>query len=169
MKKLIEYVYYSTHGKDGLPGDCFELAIHDFLGQPLEVSARGVVDVKVKVSTKVKVGNKVEVKTSAGQLPNNLKGNSYVIYCPVVNMNADILHQEAFVLPRLKFLECLKRAKCYRESKATTGGSVTPAIQSFYNRKLGKPHGRKMFALLDELYSVPGMIMLDEFLESLDV
>lgn len=169
MKELIEYADYSTHGVDGLPGDCFELAIHDFLGQPLEVSARGVVDVKVKVTSNVKTGNKVEVKTGAGQLPNNLKGNSYVIYCPVVNLDADIFHQEAFVLPRKKFLECLKRAKCYRESKTATGGGTTPAIQSFYNRKLGKPHGLKMYALLDELYGVPDMIMLDEFLASLDV
>lgn len=157
MKNLSDYAVYSVHGEDGLTGDCFELALHDFLGQPLSVSARGVVDVKTRVSATVKTYNKVEVKTGAGQIPNNLKGNSYVVYCPVVDMNKPLIKQEAFVVKRAVFIQCLKESGCYRESKTTTAGTKTEAIQTFWNRKLNAPHGKKLYKLLDALYASEAM------------
>lgn len=144
MKKLIEYSAYSVHGEDGLAGDCFEIALHDFFGQDLCTSARGVVDLKARVSDKVKTYNKVEVKTGAGQIPNNLKGNAYIVYCPVVDLDKPLNEQKAYVLKRTDFIQCLQEAECYRVSKRTTSGSNTEAIQTFWNRKLNKPHGRKL-------------------------
>lgn len=157
MKTLYDYAVYSIHGEDGLAGDCFEAAFTEACGQEPCVSARGVVDVKVKISATVKNYNKVEVKTGAGQIPNNLKGNSYVVYCPVVDLNKPLHKQEAFVVKRAVFIQCLKDSGCYRESKRTTSGTRTEAIQTFWNRKLNAPHGRKLEKLLDALYASEAM------------
>ena len=164
MKTLIEYASLSVHGNDGLKGDCFELALHDLQGEDLAVSARGVVDIRIRVSEKVKTSNKVEVKTGAGQIPHNLKGNSYIIYCPVVDLNKTILEQEAFILPRKTFIECLVASGCYRESKRTTVGSYTEAIQTFWNSSKNAPHGKKYYKLLDALYATE-CLTLQEFFE----
>ena len=164
MKKLNDYASYSIHGEDGLAGDCFELALHDHFGQPLRVSANGVVDLKARVTATVKTYNKVEVKTGAGQIPNNLKGNSYVVYCPVVDLSKPLNKQEAFVVKRTVFIKCLQEAECYRVGKRTTSGQTTEAIQTFWNRKLNKPHGRKLSYLLDALYG-SGCQTLEEWLE----
>lgn len=161
MKKLSVYISYSTHGEDGLAGDCFELALHDFLGQDLKVSAQHVVDIKTRISDAVKTYNKVEVKTGAGEIPNNLKGNSYVIYCPVVNLDAPLNKQEAFVVKRSTFIQCLHDSGCYRASKKTSSGQTTEAIQTFWNRKQNKPHGRKLSYLLDALYESDAMTLED--------
>lgn len=162
MKTLNDYASYSIHGNDGLAGDCFELALHDHFGQPLRVSGNGVVDLKARVTAKT--FNKVEVKTGAGQIPNNLKGNSYVVYCPVVDLSLPLHKQEAFVVKRTVFIKCLQEAECYRVSKRTTSGQTTEAIQTFWNRKLNKPHGRKLSYLLDALYN-SGCQTLEEWLE----
>lgn len=164
MKKLIEYSDFSVHGNDGLRGDCFELALHDLMGDKLAVSARGVVDIRIRVSATVKTSNKVEVKSGAGQIPHNLKGNSYIVYCPVVNLEKTILEQEAFILPRKVFIECLKTSGCYRESKRTTAGSYTEAIQTFWNNSKNAPHGKKYYKLLDALYATD-CLTLQEFFE----
>ena len=161
MKTLNDYAIYSIHGEDGLAGDCFELALHDHFGQPLRVSGNGVVDLKARVTAKTY--NKVEVKTGAGQIPNNLKGNSYVVYCPVVDLSLPLHKQEAFVVKRVVFIKCLQEAECYRVSKRTTAGTSTEAIQTFWNRKLNKPHGRKLSYLLDALYA-SGCQTLEEWL-----
>jgi hypothetical protein len=162
MKTLNDYAVYSIHGDDGLAGDCFELALHDHFGQPLRVSGNGVVDLKARVTAKT--FNKVEVKTGAGQIPNNLKGNSYVVYCPVVDLSLPLHKQEAFVVKRAVFIKCLQEAECYRVGKRTTSGQTTEAIQTFWNRKLNKPHGRKLSYLLDALYA-SGCQTLEEWLE----
>lgn len=164
MKILNDYAPYSIHGVDGLPGDCLELALHDHFGQDLRVSGKGIVDLKAKVSATVKTYNKVEVKTGAGQIPNNLKGNSYVVYCPVVDLSKPLHKQEAFVVKRTVFIQCLQEAECYRVSKRTTAGTYTEAIQTFWNRKLNKPHGRKLERLLDALYA-SGCQTLEEWLK----
>ena len=154
---------YSIHGEDGLSGDCMELALKGWHGMELVMSGKGIVDLKAKVSTTVKTYNKVEVKTGAGQIPNNLKGNSYVVYCPVVDLDKPLHKQEAFVVKRTVFIQCLQEAECYRVSKRTTAGTSTEAIQTFWNRKLNKPHGRKLERLLDALYA-SGCQTLEEWL-----
>ena len=153
MKNLRYYAEYSRHGDHGLAGDCFELALHDFLGQELRVSPKGIIDLKVRVSETVKNFNKVESKTGAGEVPNNLRGNSYVIYCPVVDLDKPLNKQEAFIVKRTVFIKCLQDSGCYRQSKRTSGNTYTEAIQTFWNRKLNKPHGRKLEYLLEALYA----------------
>ena len=158
---------HSIHGNDGKMGDTFEIALKEFFGLDLKVSPNGVVDLPIKVSERVKTFNKVEVKTGAGTIQHELKGNSFVIYCPVVDMTTDLIHQEAFILERKVFIECVKRAGCFRESKKTTNNTYTEAIQTFWNNKQNKPHGKKLFALLDELYE--NGTPLSEWLEELGV
>lgn len=165
MTKFSELAIYAKHGKDGEKGDTFEIALKEFFGLELAVSPQRVVDLPAKVSEKVKHFNKVECKTGAGEIRNELKGNSYVIYCPVVNMNVDLLHQEAFILPRKIFIECIKKAGCFRQCKKSSNGTQGEAIQTFWNAKLDKPHGRKYYFLLDELYEHG--IPLSEWLEGL--
>lgn len=165
MKKLEAFESLVVHGADGAKGDIFEIALKDFFDLELSVSRQGVVDLPVKVSAKVKSFNKVEVKTGAGEVKHELKGNSFVIYCPIVDLSTDILHQEAFLIERKIFIECLKRSGCFRESKRTTNNTHTEAIQTFWNNKQNKPHGKKLFALLDELYAHG--IVLSEWLEEL--
>ena len=92
-------------------------------------------------------------------------GNSFVVYCPVVDLSTDLLHQEAFILERKVFIECLKRSGCFREGKRTSNNTYTEAIQTIWNNKQNKPHGKKLFALLDELYE-HGTV-LGEWLEEL--
>jgi hypothetical protein len=152
MTKFENLRGYAKHGKDGEMGDVFEIALKEFFGLELVVSPKKVVDLPVKVSAKVKTFNKVECKTGAGEIRNELKGNSYVIYCPVVDMGTDLIHQEAFLIQRAVFIECVKRAKCFRQSKTATNGTSGEAIQTIWNNKENRPHGRKLFALLDELY-----------------
>ena len=164
MEKLKNYAHLSTHGNDGLKGDCLELGIHAVTDGKIFVRPQGVVDLKLKISASIKTYNKIEIKSGAGQIPHNLKGNSYIIYCPVVDLEKDIYHQEAFVLPRKIFIECLKASGCYRESKRTTSGSYTEAIQTFWNNSRNEPHGRKYFKLLDALYE-SGCPTLQEVLE----
>lgn len=165
MTKLDSLSIHSIHGEHGKNGDTFEIALKEFFGLDLKVSPNGVVDLPIKVSEKVKTYNKVEVKTGAGTIQHELKGNSYVIYCPVVDMSTDLIHQEAFILERKVFIECIKRAGCYRDSKKTTNNTYTEAIQTFWNNKQNKPHGKKLFALLDELYE--NGTPLSEWLEEL--
>lgn len=152
MTKFENLKGYAKHGKDGEKGDIFEIALKEFFGLELAVSPQKVVDLPVKVTARVKTFNKIECKTGAGEIRHELKGNSFVIYCPVVDMGADLLHQEAFILQRSIFIECVKKAGCFRESKKATNGTSGEAIQTFWNNKLNKPHGKKLFALLDELY-----------------
>lgn len=152
MKNLEMFKDLAVHGADGAKGDIFEIALKDFFGLDLAVSRQGVVDLPVRVSAKVKRFNKVEVKTGAGEVKHELKGNSFVVYCPVVDLSADLIHQEAFILERKVFIECLKRSGCFREGKRTSNNTYTEAIQTFWNNKQNKPHGKKLFALLDELY-----------------
>ena len=99
-----------------------------------------------------------ESKTGAGELGfagHLLPGVQYVLYCPVVIADADgsidPYKQEAFVLTRQAFLETLEAAGAIRE-KTTTAGYRKITIQTFWNRKLGKPHGALLYRLLDGLY-----------------
>lgn len=146
---LKDYAVYNTKGEDGLAGACLEVALHDILGEKLEVRAVGKTDLRLMIEGKL---CKVEVKTGAGRLLHDCRGNSYMLYCPVVNLEADIYHQEAFLIRRKLFIQILQDVGLYRASKDSTSGPATEAIQTFWNRKLNKPHGRKYEKLLDRLY-----------------
>lgn len=146
---LKEYAIMNNKGEDGLAGACFELALHDLLGDSLEVRAAGKTDLRLRIEGKL---CRVEAKTGAGRIMNDCRGNSYMIYCPVVNMEADIYHQEAFLVTRKQFIAILQDVGLYRASKNSTSGPATEAIQTFWNRAKNLPHGRKYYRLLDKLY-----------------
>lgn len=157
---LKDYASYNNKGEDGLAGACFELALHDVLGDKLQVRASGQVDIILVIEGKPR---RVEAKTGAGRLANDCRGNSYMLYCPVVNLEADIFHQEAFLVSRKRFIAILQETGLYRASKNSTSGPATEAIQTFWNRAKNLPHGRKYYKLLDKLYE-ESYASLEEYL-----
>ena len=161
--KLSYFEQFNTKGEDGLAGACFELALHDFLGDKLEVSGVGKTDIRLNIGGKLR---KVEVKTGAGRIQADCKGNSYVVFCPVVNLDEELDRQEAFIIKRTVFIQALKDAGLYRGSKESTSGPATEAIQTFWNRKLNKPHGKKLYILLDLLYERAYMTLDDYMSEN---
>ena len=151
---------------DGYYGDTFEAQLKAFFGQPALVSRGRAIDLIVN-------NKRYECKTGAGELGNTgetaMKSISTVLYCPVFNPAADLYHQEAFVIKRKTFLEILHDVGLYRDGKVTTNtyrgkdDCTRQAIQTFWNHSKNAPHGKKYFALLDELYERCDMT-LDEFL-----
>lgn len=152
MFELKNYADLAHKGVDGERGACFELALKDFYGLEPIVSGQLEIDIRIDVDGTTKNGNKCEVKTGAGQLLHNCKGNKYIIYCPLPEMDLSLERQEAFIMRRTEFIKMLKEIGGYRESKTTTAGTKTEAIQTFWNGKLNKPHGKLYERLLDALY-----------------
>lgn len=101
---------------------------------------------------------RLEVKTGAGELGKAgriLPHCDKVVYCPVPladrNGYVDPYMQEAFFLTKEAFLEALEVAGAIR-SKKTTAGTRVVAIQTFWNRKQNKPHGRLLDRILEACY-----------------
>ena len=104
-----------------------------------------------------------EVKTGAGELDFLLHSSiKYVVYVPVVNMQEAIERQEGFVMERATFLDCLDAVGLIRTKKSTAGEMKT-TIQTFWNTKQNKPHGAKLYKLLDLLYENCLMTLEDYF------
>ena len=109
------------------------------------------------------LGVRYEIKHGGGELGEAgkrlLKGVQRVLYIPVpvtyCDANGvewiDLHQQEGFLLSRDAFLLSLEQADLLREKKPTAG-SLKVTIQTFWNAKQNKPHGRKVYALLDALY-----------------
>lgn len=116
-------------------------------------------------------GKRYEVKTGAGELGDAgdklLKGVQFVLYCPVplaeIDGTIDAYKQEAFLLTREAFIEALAEAGALRE-KVSTAGKRKVTIQTFWNRKQNKPHGRLLDRILEQMYEHCEMT-LDEMLE----
>ena len=132
------------------------------LGKATEESVKAFLHLKVQVA---KVGRTdlrkqnvcYEVKTGAGELGNYgeklVKGSSMVIYIPVVDENLPIEEQEGFVVSRETFIETLTECGLIRE-KTSTAGMHKITIQTFWNRKQNKPHGKGYQRLLDAFYGL---------------
>ena len=99
-----------------------------------------------------------EIKQGAGTLDFvfSHKAIKYVLYCPVVVVDADgsldPYKQEAFILTREAFLQALEEAGAIRTDKSFTGGSRGTAIQTFWNRSKWAPHGKLLYRVLDAMY-----------------
>lgn len=149
---------------DGFFGDSFEAGLKAAFGQPALVSRGRAFDLILD-------GMKIEVKTGAGELGNEgeraLKGVSRILYCPVFNPALPISKQEAFVVKRQDFLDMLQEIGLYRASKTTTNtyrgkdDCNRQAIQTFWNHKQGKPHGKGYERLIDALYDISEMSLQD--------
>ena len=142
-------------------GDTFDAGMKDVFGMGNLVSRGKSVDLILD-------GRHIELKTGSSELGNAdakaLRGCPLVIYCPVFDENAAIEDQEAFVIKRDKFLQVIKDAGLYRETKTTTNGRQVHAIQTFWNRTKKAPHSKKAYdRLMDGLYENMEM-MLDEFI-----
>ena len=148
---------------DGHFGDTFEAGMKKVFDMGNLVSRGRSVDLILN-------GKHYEVKTGAGELGNAdkkaLHGSSMVIYCPVYNETLSVEEQEAFVIEKNAFLQVIKDAGLYRETKTTTNKRQVHAIQTFWNRSKKAPHSKKAYnRLLDGLYENMDM-MLDEFIEA---
>ena len=134
---------------DGAMGKTFERDLKVFLGQADKVASPDKADFR----RRYKNG---EIKTGAGELGyvcgKLVKGSSFVVYVPVVDMDKPIEKQEGFILDRVTFIEMLDELGLIR-TKKTTHGTMKVTIQTFWNHKQGKPTSVKKYnALLDALY-----------------
>lgn len=145
----------NTISDSGFYGKLFEMAIHKALKRAnCSVKSAGKVDERIDRKN-------YEIKSGAGTLGEAgdklLKGVSMVIYAPVIDASVvcgdevNLSKVEGFILTRDNFLSCLEDAGLLRE-KTATNGTRKVTIQTFYNQATGKPHGKKMFDLIDLLY-----------------
>lgn len=136
----------------GKYGKATEEAVKEFLGLKVCVAKAGHTDMR-------KAQICYEIKTGAGELGDFggklVKGSSMVIYVPVVDENVPVYRQEGFVMSREVFLATLDGLGLIRE-KTSTAGKRKITIQTFYNRKQNKPHGRKLAMMLDAFYNMEG-------------
>lgn len=137
--------YNFGNNDSGRLGKAFECDLKAKFDQAVKVSAQGKIDFR-------RDNKCFEVKTGAGELDFLYKSKvKYVVYVPVVVEAQDIEAQEGFVLEREAFLNCIEAAGLLR-NKISSSGQEKVTIQTFWNGKLNKPHGKKYFALLDLLY-----------------
>lgn len=103
------------------------------------------------------LGQKFEIKTGAGELDEIIKKKTCkkVLFIPVVLEDDHGYirpeYQEGFILTREDFLKVLDEVGLIREKTSTAGYRKT-TIQTFWNHKQNKPHGSKLYKLLDLLY-----------------
>ena len=137
---------------DGKFGKSTEEGIKEFLGLKVCVAKVGRTDMRKEQVC-------YEIKTGAGELGDFggklIKGASMVIYIPVVDENLPIDRQEGFVMSREIFLETLNGLGMIRE-KTSTAGMRKITIQTFWNRKQNKPHGKGLAKMLDAFYNMEG-------------
>lgn len=134
---------------DGAMGKTFERDLKVLLGQADKVASPSKADFR----RRYKYG---EIKTGAGELGDLggklIKGSSFVVYVPVVDMEKPAEKQEGFILDRVTFIEMLEELGLIRTKKSTSG-AMKVTIQTFWNHKAGKPTSVKKYnALLDALY-----------------
>ena len=133
-------------------GKTGEKSIKEFLNLKVSVSKAGCTDLR-------KANICYEVKTGAGELGlvggKLVKGSTMVIYIPVIDETAEIYEQEGFVMSRELFLDTLEGCGLIRE-KTSTSGARKVTIQTFWNRKLNKPHGKGYQKMLDAFYDLEG-------------
>lgn len=133
----------------GAMGKTLERDLKVLLGQADKVASPSKADFRKRY----KYG---EIKTGAGELGELggklIKGSSFVVYVPVVDMEKPVEKQEGFVLDRVTFIELLNELGLIRTKKSTSG-AMKVTIQTFWNHKAGKPTSIKKYnALLDALY-----------------
>ena len=148
---------YNYKAEDsGKLGKTFERDLKAAFHQRAKVSKQGKIDFR-------RDSKCFEVKTGAGELDFLFKSKvKFVAYVPVVVEAQDVTAQEGFILDRETFLECIEEAGLLR-TKISTSGQEKVTIQTFWNHKLNKAHGRKYFALLDLLYDRAIMTLEDYF------
>lgn len=151
---MTDYGYKMTDC--GANGKTFERDLKAAFHQGAKVSKQGKIDFR-------RDSKCFEVKTGAGELDFLFKSKvKFVAYVPVVVEAQDVTAQEGFILDRETFLECIEEAGLLR-TKISTSGQEKVTIQTFWNHKLNKAHGRKYFTLLDLLYDRAIMTLEDYF------
>lgn len=157
MEKLYSFDSYKATDC-GKWGKAFERANKEHFGQRDKVSKQGAVDSR-------RHGKCFEDKTGAGELDFLYHSKvKYVKYVPVVAENVAVCYQEGFIFEREAFLEMLEEIGLVR-TKISTSGQEKVTIQTFWNHKLNKPHGKKYFDLLDACYE-RCIMTLEEYYEA---
>lgn len=157
----------NLHGVCGNQGDAFELAIKDALGLSLKVSKEHTIDVRFCIDGKRL--NKIEIKQNGGELRNDCRGNSYIIYAPFVDMNKSIYEQPAaYILKRSTFIDMISdpRVKILRHNKKTSKGTLIDALQTTWVYTKNEPLGNKAQHFI-ELAEELGIVKLSDWLASL--
>ncbi len=103
-------------------------------------------------------GKHYGIKTGAGTLDYGngySKGETIIIYIPIVNVQEKLKFQDGVVCKREDFLTAMEKAKLIRHNKKTTQGTISPiAIQTFYNRKTGYYNKKALARMAEELNAV---------------
>ena len=155
---------YNPEKDSGLIGDCLEIAVKLYFDKPnpWQISKQGRSDVRIN-------GRNVEVKQGGGELGpaggRLVRGSGLVLYVPVVLVDYPLTMQEGYVMDRADFLEALDEAGALRrKANRTPSGGEKVTIQTFWNRKENKPHGRLLDRMLDSFDSHEAQA-LEDFLE----
>lgn len=155
---------YNPDKDSGLIGDTLEVAVKLFFNKsnPWQVSKQGRSDVRIN-------GRNVEVKQGGGELGlaggRLIRGSGLVLYVPVVLIEYPLTMQEGYVMDRADFLEALDEANALRrKANRTPCGGEKVTIQTFWNRKENKPHGRLLDRML-EAFDNHEAQALEDFLE----
>ena len=136
--------------KTTLCGYCLELSIKDYLGLPLVLSPAGKVDVTMPINGK---NRKTEIKQNGGDWRNNCKGESFVAYCPYVDLDKPLNQQFGYIVVKTAFVRCAEKVNLIRHGKKDSKGYSKDSLQTVYNYKLNQFHGAKAFkftALLED-------------------
>jgi len=153
---------YNPARDSGLNGKALELAIKDHYGKKLTVGRQGKTDLRIG-------SRNADVKSGASDLGNVndrlIKGSGLVVFVPVPLMDYDITMQEGYVMDRADFLAALESVGALRD-KTMTDGTTHKTLQTFWNAKQNKAHGRlldKMLTAFEE-YGARDMVeMLEEY------
>lgn len=136
---------YNREKDSGLVGDALELAIKSYFSRPLIISKQGRSDIRIN-------NRNYEIKSGGGELGNLggklVRGSGMVIYVPVVLLDYPLTMQDGYVIDRADFLEALEEAEAIRRKKSSSGQEKV-TIQTFWNRKLNKPHGKLYFRMVE--------------------
>ena len=150
-----EKIYLNVNENDcGKYGKAFEQALKARLHLAVKVAKQGRTDLR-------KGGVCYEVKSGAGELGNIggklVKGSSMVVYVPVIETAVDengifvnLNSCNGYVLSRENFLTALEESGAIRE-KTSTAGTRKVTIQTFWNRKENRAHGKLLFRMEEKL------------------
>lgn len=144
---------YNPDRDFGLVGDCLETAVKLYFNKPdpWKISRQGAPDVYIHA-------RHIEIKQGAGELGLSsdkklLKGSGQVIYVPVVLLDYPLEMQDGYVMEKTDFLNALAEAGALRTKAGRNGGPEKITVQTFWNRKENKPHGRLFSRMQDAFES----------------
>ena len=143
----------------GFYGYLLELAIKDFFGKPLVISAEGKIDISVMYDGKLR---RAEIKQNGGQFRSAGKGNSLMFYAVYIEPEKTLAEQFGYIMPMEIFRAIGFELNHIRKEKLDGDGYRIMALQTLYNYSKADFHGAKAGKLADE-WTENGAITFKDF------